>query len=72
MKSICISLLVITASILSGFPKSIIEHPESGKQFVTMYFRFEENLQFENPFDLLKNKVELQIIQPDNSNYRVG
>lgn len=44
-----------------------VEHPKSGKQFETLYFRFEENLHFNNPFDLLNNKVELQILQPDNS-----
>lgn len=43
----------------------LIDRPTEGRQFETLTFRFEENLGFENPFDLETNKVELHILLPD-------
>lgn len=45
----------------------LIERPTKGRQYETLKFRFVENLQFENPFDLETNRVELLIQQPDFS-----
>jgi hypothetical protein len=44
-----------------------VKYPIIGKQYKTMSFSFEENLNFNNPFDIVKNKVELEIQQPDKS-----
>lgn len=45
----------------------LIDRPTEGQQYETLRFRFAENLQFENPFDLETNQVELLIQQPDFS-----
>ena len=41
------------------------EHPAKGKQYETFMVHFAKNLGFENPFDLISNRVELRIVQPD-------
>jgi hypothetical protein len=63
---IAIILLVLEISVIS-YAGDFVDYPATGKQFNTLVFRFEENLNFENPFDLQTNKVELRIQQPDNS-----
>lgn len=45
----------------------LINRPTKGRQYETLVFRFSENMNFENPFDLETNKVELHIQQPDFS-----
>ena len=44
---------------------NLINLPKDGVQYETLTFRFDENLPFENPFDLITNQVELHILQPD-------
>jgi hypothetical protein len=58
--------------ILLGFYANLgaidlIERPKQGQQYETLRFRFAENLQLDNPFDLETNHVELLIQQPDFS-----
>jgi hypothetical protein len=57
-----ITIVMMSESMLA---KDFTEHPVKGKQYETMVVRFTESLGFENPFDLISNQVELQIVQPD-------
>ena len=45
----------------------LIDRPVEGRQYATLTFRFVQNLHYENPFDLVTNRVELRIVQPDSS-----
>jgi hypothetical protein len=67
MKFLMIIISLMIQITLSSYAKELIDYPSEGKQFKTMVFRFEENLNFENPFDLETNNVELQVEQPDKS-----
>ena len=62
-------LLPILIIFLSANLKAVnlIDNPKEGKQYETLNFRFTENLDFKNPFDLITNRVELHILQPDFS-----
>ncbi|HQU70646.1 MAG: cellulase family glycosylhydrolase [Calditrichaeota bacterium] len=57
-------LSVCLAGNVSGAIESL-EKPAKGKKFETLVIRFQENLGFENPFDLRSNQIELEIRQPD-------
>jgi hypothetical protein len=59
-----IILLVLCANLGAI---DLIDRPKEGQQYETLRFRFVENLQFENPFDLETNLVEFLIQQPDFS-----
>ncbi|HEX9652191.1 MAG TPA: cellulase family glycosylhydrolase [bacterium] len=58
-------LLLVLGSELAAL--DLIERPTEGRQYETLHFRFAENLQLQNPFDLETNQVELLIQQPDFS-----
>lgn len=45
----------------------LIDRPVEGKQYERLTFRFSQNLHYENPFDLVTNRVEVHIVQPDSS-----
>ena len=60
-------ILLLVGLSFNMYSQIKLLYPESGKQFETLLFKFEENLNFPNPFDLLTNKVELKIVKPDNS-----
>lgn len=45
----------------------LIDRPTKGVQYEPLIFRFDENLHFKNPFDLITDQVELVIRQPDFS-----
>ncbi len=45
--------------------KDMVSPPKEGRQYETLTFSFNENLHFNNPFDLISNSVELRIIRPD-------
>jgi len=45
----------------------LIDRPTDGRQYETLTLGFAESLNFQNPFDLETNKVELHIQQPDFS-----
>ena len=60
-------ILLLVGLSFNMYSQIKLQYPESGKQFETLLFKFEENLNFQNPFDLLTNKVELKIVKPDNS-----
>ena len=45
----------------------LIDRPTKGKQFETLVFHFNENLNYKNPFDLITNHVKLNIRRPDYS-----
>lgn len=56
---------VLLSTAISFGAVSLIDPPRTGKQFETLSFRFAQNLQFANPFDLVTNRVELDILLPD-------
>ena len=64
-------LFFIFLSILLFVPTlkatELIDRPTEGRQYENLVFHFAENLNFENPFDLETNRVELRIQQPDFS-----
>ncbi len=62
-----LTLLIMLFLVASLKGEVLIDPPSRGKQYNTLYFRFVENLPFENPFDLLNNQLVLQIRQPDFS-----
>ena len=64
--------LLIFVLVISGIPGAIdlIDRPTKGTQYETLVFRFAENLKFDNPFDLVTNRIELLVLQPDSS-YKV-
>jgi hypothetical protein len=64
--------LLVVAFMFLGISASLgaidlIDRPSEGRQYVTLRFRFAENLRLENPFDMESNHVELLIQQPDSS-----
>lgn len=67
MEIICIFFLFFAGNFVNSISKDIIEYSKKEKQFETIIFRFEENLNFSNPFNLLTNEVGLQIIKPVGS-----
>jgi len=67
MRNIFILLLSLFVLNHDMYPQIKLQFPESGKQFETLIFSFNENLNFQNPFDLLDNKVELKIVKPDST-----
>lgn len=60
-------LLILFSICVNAFAIELIDRPTSGRQYETLTFRFNENLKFENPFDLETNRMELHIQQPDFS-----
>jgi hypothetical protein len=58
-------LFSISSSNLNAV--ELIDRPTEGIQYKTLIFQFEENLKYDNPFDLEINRVELHIQQPDFS-----
>ncbi len=63
---VCVLLLLLGSYAHLGATE-LIDRPTKGRQYETLRFRFVENLNFENPFDLETNHVELLIHQPDFS-----
>ena len=65
-KYIPILIVVITFAFFPHLSAvNLIDQPSKGEQYETLDFRFEENLHFKNPFDLITDEVELHIIRPD-------
>lgn len=62
---VLITTMMLVATCLPLSAADLIDRPKEGRQYETLVFRFEENLPFENPFDLRTNQVELHILQPD-------
>lgn len=67
MKFLLLLIFLYGVTFMNIDAKGLIEHPTEGKQYKTLVFRFEKNLEFDNPFDLETNKVEIKIEQPDKS-----
>jgi len=67
MKTILLSAVLLVGLQSNGRAIQLIHPPRSGVQYEPLTFRFDENLHFKNPFDLITNRVELLIRQPDFS-----
>jgi hypothetical protein len=67
MKTILLSAVLLIGLQSNGRAIQLIHPPRSGVQYEPLTFRFDENLHFKNPFDLITNRVELLIRQPDFS-----
>jgi len=67
MKILIIGLAICFILFTVSYAGGSVNYPKEGEQFKTMVFQFKENLNFNNPFDLEANIVELQIQQPDKS-----